>query len=65
MPVDIVSVLCEHQTMTQPEAIEMLKTEKEIIALEPKSYALFLALGLALLHQGVYPIAKVVKGYDN
>jgi hypothetical protein len=49
--------------MTQEEAIDMLKTEQEVIALDPKAHALFLALGLALLHQGIYPIAKVVKGY--
>jgi hypothetical protein len=49
--------------MTQKEAIKMLKKEKEIVALEPQSYALFLSLGLALLHQGVFPIAKVSKGF--
>jgi len=49
--------------MKQKEAIKMLKSEKEIVALDFKSYALFLALGLALLHKGVYPIAKVKKGF--
>lgn len=49
--------------MTQKEAIKMLKKEKEIVALELQSYALFLSLGLALLHQGVFPIAKVSKGF--
>jgi hypothetical protein len=51
--------------MTQKEAIELLKTEKEIVALNAGAYAQFLALGLGLLYQGVYPIAKVVKGYSD
>lgn len=49
--------------MTQKDAIKMLKTESEITALDHASYALFLALGLALLHKGVYPIAKITKGF--
>jgi len=51
--------------MTEKEAIKLLKKEKEVVALEPQSYALFLSLGLALLHKGVFPIAKVVKGYHT
>jgi hypothetical protein len=49
--------------MTDKEAIRMLKKEKEITALDMASYQLFLALGLALLHRGIYPIAKIVKGF--
>lgn len=46
--------------MTEKEAIKLLKEEKEIQALDLNAYTMFLALGLALLHQGVYPIAKVL-----
>lgn len=50
--------------MDQKTAVKLLKSEKEIVALDAQSYALFLALGLALLHQGVYPIAKVTAGFE-
>lgn len=47
--------------MTQPEAIKMLKEEKEIVCLDQQAYTMFLALGLALMYQGVWPIAKLIK----
>lgn len=49
--------------MTQKEAIKMMKKEKEIVALDMQSYTLFLSIGLYLLEHGVYPVAKVVKGF--
>jgi hypothetical protein len=45
--------------MKQEEAIQLLRTEKEIVALDTQSCQMFLALGLAMLYQGEYPIAKV------
>ena len=44
--------------MTQEEMIELIKTEKEIIALNGPAYGLFLSLALA------YPVAKITKGFD-
>jgi hypothetical protein len=51
--------------MDQKEAIELLKSEKEVVALDAQSYCLFLSLGLALLHRGVWPIATITKGYKE
>jgi hypothetical protein len=45
--------------------IKLLKSENQIIALDPASYDTFLELGLALLDRGVYPVAKVIKGYRS
>jgi len=49
--------------MTVNEAKEILLTEKEVTALDEKSYVLFLELGLDMLMKGAYPIAKINKGY--
>jgi hypothetical protein len=51
-----------HQ-LSQSQMIKLLKSEDQIIALDPASYGTFLELGLALLDRGVYPVAKVIKGY--
>jgi hypothetical protein len=49
--------------MTRLEAIRLMKTEKEIIALNPPAYLMFLVLGMELLGSGVANVAKVTKGY--
>lgn len=49
--------------MTRKDAIKLMKTQREVIAINEGAYLLFLALGLSLLYKGVYPIAKVTKGY--
>jgi hypothetical protein len=48
--------------MTEKEAIDLLKTETEVVALNERSFMLFLLLGMKLLMRGV-PVAKVIKGY--
>jgi hypothetical protein len=48
--------------MTEKEAIDLLKTETEVIALNERAFLLFLLLGMKLLMAGV-PVAKVTKGY--
>ena len=48
--------------MTRKEAIKLMKSEKEIVALNEGAYLLFLSLGLELLYKG-FTVAKVTKGF--
>lgn len=45
------------------EAVKLLKSEKEIIALDRGALILYSLIGLELLHKGVSPVARVVKGF--
>jgi hypothetical protein len=45
------------------KAIKMLKSEKEVIALNQGAFIVYNLVGLELLHKGVSPIAKIVKGF--
>lgn len=49
--------------MTIKEAKKLLKTEKEIVALDHTAYVMFLSLGMYLLHHGAWPVAKITKGF--
>lgn len=51
--------------MTEKQAVKMLKTEKEIVCLNPASQAVFSALALNLLYRGVSVKAKLVQGWGK
>jgi hypothetical protein len=49
--------------MTEKEAIHLMRTEKEVVALNARAYLIFLVLGMELLGKGIANVAKVTKGY--
>lgn len=49
--------------MTRREAIKLLKSQTEVIALDGASYVMLLSLGLELAYRGAHPLAKIVKGF--
>ena len=49
--------------MSNREATKLLKSQSEVIALDVKAYFVLLSVSLSLLHNGVYPIAKITKGF--
>lgn len=52
--------------MTRQRAIKMLKNEKEIVALDLKSYLNFLALAIEIGTRDLtIPLARITKGYWN
>lgn len=49
--------------MTAREAKRLLRTEKEIIAMDHTTYVMLLSLGLYMLHHGYLRVATTTKGF--
>jgi hypothetical protein len=51
--------------MTQRALERLLAREKVVVAINPPAYVTLLSTALSLLHRGVYPVARIEKGWKS